>query len=309
MPITRTTLLAGPAAATFGGHTFFARDGILISPALEMGLVNSDANGVIDGSVSGAMVKIQFTLSTPFADLIALYPHLQGTPGASLFGASDLPLVLISANGMRMTFSAVAIVAMPDLFLTARGPVAGAVTFLAIGARSQGVMTSNRLVTIDTAAMPSAPGGTPQLADDFAITWGAAPWANLRARDGVRIQFALTTKPVVSDANALLDLTLERLAVEARFSPASPDGPAEADVVAALQLQGALPGRLLSAGAQTLTIAGEHLWVELPLAQLTRAELAFDAVRPRVGELTFVAERALVEAAEPMATLTEGMPT
>jgi hypothetical protein len=309
MPITRTTLLAGPAAATFGGRTFFAQDGILISPALETDVVNSDANGAIDGSVSGVMVNIQFTPSAPFADLIALYPQLQGAPGASLFGASDLPLVLISANGVRMTFSAVAIIAMPDLFLTTRGPVAGAVTFLAIGARSQGVMTSNRLVTIDTASMPSTPGGTPQLADDFVLTWGAAPWADLRARDGVRIRFALTTKPVISDANALLDLTLERLTVEARFIPASPDGPAEADLINALQLQGALPGRLLSAGARTLTMAGEHLCLELPLAQLTSAELAFDAVRPRVGELTFVAERALVETAAPMATLTEGIPT
>jgi hypothetical protein len=78
-----------------------------------------------------------------------------------------------------------------------------------------------------------------------------------------------------------------------------------------LQVQGALPGRLLSEGAQTLDVAGEHLWLRLPLAQLTRGSLTFDAVHSRVGELVFTAGRALLEAesaAEALATLTEGEP-
>ena len=312
MPITRTTLLGGPAAATFNGHTFFAYDGILVTPALEINAVDSDTQGVLDATVSQTPVTIKFTPSAPFADLLALYPWTQGAPGTSLFGSADTPLVLTAANGVRLTFAAAAVLAMPDLLLTNRGPIAGAVTFLALGARSLAVTAANRFVTVDTASIPLAPGGTPQLADDFAITWGGAPWLKLRARDGVRIHFALQTKPVVSNANALLDLTLERLDVEARFSPATPSGPAEVDLVAALQLQGAnaLPGRLLSATANTLDVAGDHLWVRLPLAQLVRGELAFDAVHPRLGELTFMAERAWLGTGLPAAlvSLTEGMP-
>jgi hypothetical protein len=82
-------------------------------------------------------------------------------------------------------------------------------------------------------------------------------------------------------------------------------------VVAALQVQGALPGRLLSEGAQMLDVAGEHLWLRLPMAQLTRGPLAFDAVHPRVGELVFTAGRALLEAesaAEALVSLSEGEP-
>ena len=200
--------------------------------------------------------------------------------------------------------------------MTTHGSVAGAVTFLALGARSLPITASNRLVTIDTASIPTAPLGTPQLTDDFAITWGgagstgSAPWVNLRARDGVRIHFELKTRPVFSDANALLDLTLERLEVEARFTPATPGGPAEADLIAALQLQGAnaLPGRSLAATARTLDIAGNHLWVQLPLAQVVGGSLAFDVVRGRLGELVFRAERAFVGVAEALMSLTEGMP-
>jgi hypothetical protein len=308
MPVTRTSLLAGPAAATFNGHTFFAHDGILITPALETGPVESDAQGVIDATVSGALTKIQFTPSAPLADLVALYPHLQGAPGASLFGITDVPLVLIGANGVRLTFAAVAIVAMPDLVLSNRGPVTGAVTFLARGARGLGVTAANRLVTIDTATMPEPARGTPQLADDFAITWGAAPWLKLRARDGVRVHFALHTKRVVSDANAWLDWTLDRLEVEARFTPASPAGPVESNLVSALGLQGpnAMPGRALSATATALEVVGEHLCLRLPLAQLVRAELAFDAVHPRIGELVFVAERAWLEVDVPAALASLG---
>jgi len=311
MPITRTTLLSGPAAATFNGHTFFARDGILVTPALEIEAVDSDAQGVLDATVTGEPVTIKFTPSAPFADLIALYPYLAGTPGTPLFGATDTPLVLVAANGVRLTFAAAAITQMPDLELSSRGTVAGAVTFLALGARSLPITAANRLVAIDTADFPALPTTPPQLADDFEITWGSAPWLSLRARDGIKIHFAMKTSPVVSDANAQLDLTLDTLAVEARFTPASPDGPAESDLFEALGLEGGLPGRLLSAEAQTLQVAGEHLWVELPLAQMSRGALVFDAVHGRVGELVFTAGRALLAAeatAESLGTMTEGMP-
>jgi hypothetical protein len=317
MPVTRTTLLSGPAAATFNGHTFFARDGILVTPALELDAVDSDAQGVLDATVTGAPVTIKFSPSAPFADLIALYPYTLGTPGMSLFGSADTPLVLVAANGVRLTFSAVAIIQMPDLTLSSSGTAAGAVTFLALGARSLPITAANRLVTIDTAEFPALPTTPPQLADDFEITWsgagstGSSSWLNLRARDGVKVHFAMKTSPVVSAANALLDLTLDSLAVEARFTPGTPGGPAEADVFEALQVQGALPGRLLSTGAQTLDVAGEHLWLQLPLAQLTQGPLTFDAVHARVGELVFTAGRALLGAEsepEALVTLTEGEP-
>jgi hypothetical protein len=311
MSITRTTLLSGPAAATFNGHTFFARDGILVTPGLELEAVDSDSQGVLDATASLQPVMIKFTPSTPFADLVALYPWLEGAPGASLFGESDTPLILVAANGVRLTFAAAAIVGMPDLHLSANGSVVGAVTFLALGARTLPITAANRLVTIDAASMPSAPSGTPELTDDFVITWGGAPWVNLRARDGVRIRFGMKTRPVVSDANAVLDLTLEKLEVEARFTPATPGGPGEIDFIEALQLQGAsaLPGRSLAATGQTLDIAGEHLWVRLPLAQVVAGSLAFDVAQGRMGELTFVAERAFVgEGAEVLMSLKEGMP-
>jgi hypothetical protein len=309
MSITQTTLLGGPAAATFNGHTFFASDGILVTPALELEAVDSDTQGVLDATVSSGPVTIKFTPSAPFADLVSLYPWTMANPGAALFGASDLPLVLTAANGVRLTFAAAAIVQMPDLTLTNRGPVAGAVTFTALGARLIGLTTPNRLLTVDAATMPAAVPGTPQLADDFVITWGAAPWVNLRARDGVRIRFAMKTKPVLSDANAVLDVTLERLEVQASFTPATPGGPAEIDLINAMQLQGAnaLPGRALSATAETLEIAGQHVWAQLPLAAISRGGLLFDATHPRLGELTFVAERALLgNAAVALAELAEG---
>jgi hypothetical protein len=313
MPVTRTTLLSGPAAATFNGHTFFARDGILVTPALELEAVDSDAQGVLDATATFAPVMIKFSPSAPFADLIALYPYTLGTPGMSFFGAADMPLVLVAANGVRLTFSAAAIVQMPDLSLGASDSVAGTVTFVALGARSLPITAANRLVTIDTAEFPALPTTPPQLADDFEITWGGTPWLNLRARDGVKVHFAMKTRPVMSAANALLDLTLDSLAVEVRFMPGTPGGPAETDVFEALQAQGAdsLPGRLLSAEAQTLDVAGEHLWLQLPLAQLTQGPLTFDAVHSRVGELVFTAGRALLGAeAEPevLVTLTEGEP-
>jgi hypothetical protein len=293
----------------FNGHTFFARDGILVTPALEIAAVDSDAQGVLDATITGTPVTIKFTPTAPFTDLVTLYPYTIGTPGMSLFGRADSPLVLVAANGVRLTFSAVAIIQMPDLNLSASDTAGGAVTFLALGARSLPINASNRLVTIDTADLPALPTTPPQLGDDYEITWGGAPWLNLRAPHGVQVHFAMKTSPVLSAANALLDLTLDSLHVEVRFAPATPDGPVEADVFEALRLQGALPGRLLSSGAQTLDVAGDHLWLRLPLAQLTQGPLTFDAVHRRVGELVFTAGRALLGAeaqAQTLVSLSEG---
>ncbi len=311
MPLRRTTLLSGPATATFGGHTYFAQSGILVTPALELAAVNSDAQGQLDATATAGPVTIKFTPFAPYADLIALYPYLAGAPGTSLFGAADAPLVLVASNGVRLTFSAAAILQMPDLTLGAGGAVAGSVTFVALGARSLPITAANRLVTIDTAAFPALPTTTPQLADDFEITWGLAPWVKLRALEGVKVQFTMTASPVLSAANALLDLTLDALEVEVRFAPGTAGGPAEADVFEALQMEGTLPGRLLSAGAQTLDVAGEHLWLRLPLAQLTAGPMTFDAVHRRVGELVFTAGRAVLGAEASLAalaSLSEGEP-
>ena len=313
MPVTRTTLLGGPASATFGGHTFFAQNGIVVTPALELESVDSDSQGVLDATATLAPVNIKFAPTAAFADLLALYPYTACEPGQSLFGAVDTPLVLVASNGVRLTFSAAAITQMPDLTLSSSGVVAGAVTFLALGARSLPITAANRLVTIDTAAVPSPSSVPPQLSDDFEITWGSDPWVALRALDGVTVKFAMKTTPVMSAANALLDLTLESLTVTASFIPATPTGPEEADVFAALQAQGpdALPGRLLSQGAQSFEVAGEHLFLQMPLAQLTQGPLRFDATHPRVGELIFTATRALLSAEpvlEGLVTLTEGEP-
>jgi hypothetical protein len=314
MPVTRTTLLGGPATATYAGHTFSAQNGILLTPALELDAVDSDAQGVLDATVNlGAPVTIRFAPSAPFADLVALYPFLEGEAGTSLFGASDTPLVLLAANGVRLTFAAVAITQMPDLSLTSKGAVAGTVTFLARGTRGLPIAAANRLVAIDTTTDLPASSAPVQLSDDFAITWGGAPWVNLQALDGVTVKFAMKSAPVLSDANALLDMTLESLAVTAGFTPGTPTGPAEADVFAALEVQGvaALSGRPLSSTAHTLEVAGEHLWLRLPSAQLTAGPLRFDAKLPRVGELVFAATRALLGAdatATALASLTEGEP-
>ena len=296
MPITRTTLLSGPASATFNGHTFFAHDGILITPALELDAVDSSSEGALDDTVSSGPVTIKFTPSATLADLLALWPYTMGKPGTPLFGPIDQPLVLVAANGIRLTFAAVAITQMPDLDLGSRGAVAGAVTFLALGARSLGLTDPNRVVAFDTATEPIPASGSPQLTDDYVVTWGGAPWVNLRSRDGIRLRSTMKTRPVLSDANALLDLTLERLEVTAAFTPATPNGPAEADLISALELQGtnSLPSRPLSAQAQALSIVGQGFSVEFPAATPTRGELLFDATRGRLGELIFKAERVLL---------------
>ena len=139
-------------------------------------------------------------------------------------------------------------------------------------------------MAIDTTDdFPVAPVGTPELADDFVISWGASPWTGLRARDGVRIHFKMKVRPVFSDANAVVDWTLESLGVEARFIPVSAPGPDEGAVMGALEVQGALPGRSVADGGEMLVVAGGDWTVLVPRAELVSGELAFEAVKGRVG--------------------------
>jgi len=300
MGVTRTTLLSGPAAVSYLGRTFWARDGVLVSPALELADVDSDAHGVLDSTVIDSPVAIRFTPSAAARDLVALYPHLDGSAGKSLFGAADVPLVITASNGVRLRFAAVALVQMPNLILGAVDEVAGPVSFLALPARGSAVGEAGRVVAFDTATLPAMPDSSPQLSDGYMLSWGDAPWAPLRARDGFRVSFALKTEPVLSDANGLLDLTLESLAVEVRFVPASPSGPAEMDVLDALYIEAA-SGRALSASARQLSILGDSLSLVLPEAAMVKASPAFAAEAGRVGEVAIAAGRAVLQTIEALA--------
>ncbi|MEI9999386.1 MAG: hypothetical protein WDO13_09560 [Verrucomicrobiota bacterium] len=123
MPVTRTTtLLGGPALAIYNGHTLVARDG---NPGDAGAGARCGRFGCAghprcnrDGGAGENPVPRR---RAPFADLVALYLFLDGAPGTPLFGASDVPLVLVAANGVRLTFAAVAIAQMPDLALGVRG--------------------------------------------------------------------------------------------------------------------------------------------------------------------------------------------
>ena len=152
MSITRTTLLGGPAATTFNGHTFFAQDGILVTPALELAAVDSDTQGVLDETVSSGPVTIKFTPTAPFADLVALYPYAMGAAGMSLFGTSDAPLALTAANGVRLTFAAAS--SGLDGTVISGGPADAPVTAKIIQCVSQDLLLRSGCFNGQTAIFP-----------------------------------------------------------------------------------------------------------------------------------------------------------
>lgn len=290
MGVTRTTLLSGPAAVSYAGHIYWAREGVVVSPALELAAVESDAEGVLDSTVVDSPVTIRFVPSVPARDLVALYPHLDGAVGKSLFGAADVPLVITASNGVRLTFAAVALVQMPDLHLGVDGDGVGTVSFLALPARGSSVNSPGRVVTFDTATLPAMPASSPQLTDDYVLFWGVkAPAPALRSLDGFHVSFSLKTEPVLSDANGVLDVTLVSLAVEVIFMPeARAGGPWDAEALNGF-LIAADPGHALSASSRMLGLIGDSFSLFLPEAALVRAGVIFSGTADRMTAVVFAA--------------------
>jgi hypothetical protein len=297
MGATRASLIQGVGRAVRGSYTSQAETEFSISLREKLSPVKLNG-GSIDTRIieylaelilqgDGRMTAAALTLFwNSFASL---------APGASLFGASDTPLLVHGSDGALHTLIASAVTKMPSIILHPEKAAVGPVTFTGILGTGLDFDDANSFYNIATGATYDDAGFLPAdvLRQQYTAAWsGKTGFTAFEMQDGWTIDFNLTANPVMVQG-VTRDFKFVNLEVMARGIPV---GPTTAQINDAMKLTGtgALVGRSAHANAAELTITGvsdSAIHVTIPKAMLINATHTFSGEKLRNGEVAFYACR------------------
>lgn len=292
MAISRSSILRGPAVVTFGGATFYSKDDIQLEMSLGTFEVVTSLLGKVDERVNSRAMKVRFTPAGEWEALSVLWPYGASNIGDSVFTATDLPLLIQTRDGKRITLSAAAVTQMPSIDLSAGRTLIGPVEFTAIGTdATEWTAASSIIATASNAWSDVSFASSSIKTQPYTAAWGgSSPWSSFQSMDGFKVDFDLALTPIETDSDGLVDMTVANLGVRCRCTPM---GITEAQLVTALRLQdtGNSRGRSLNANSNTLTVSGTGVSVAIAGAQMKAGAMQFGTTAPRIGEVEFVATR------------------
>lgn len=299
--INRTTILTGPALVTFAGQTFWSKGDVTVNVKNERLNIDTAHFGKVDERISDKRIEVSFEPSGAFSAALAavLWPYAATAPGASIYGATDRPLVVWARDGKKITVHNASVTGMPSIRLGVSKTMMGAIKFTGLLANSTDPSNAAAYYTLATATYPGDTGFA--VADiktgAYASAWGASPWDAFQTEDGWEISFGMQLAEQAVDAFGTVDMTLQGLTVSAK---AMPVGPAESDIMAKLAPNNALGGSI-AALAAALNISATGIYVRVYNAAMVDSGFVFGSQKKRIGATEWQATRTVTAgAADPL---------
>lgn len=216
-------------------------------------------------------------------------------PGASIYGATDIPLIVTGSDTAVHTLKCSALTGMPSIILHPERAAIGQATFTGIIGSAKDWTATDAFYEVtgsgtytDSTWVPSDP-----LRQQYSAAYGAiAGLTDFQAVDGWQIDFRLSLA-VTKVQGITRDMKFTGLEVMARCQPADST---TAQIIAALKVPAAsagATGRSLFTAAQNLVITGADAvaHVTIPKASIYTGAFNFSGERLRVGEVAFYACR------------------
>ncbi len=294
--------ITGPAVAIFNGVTYYFQDGLKGSIKRNTGNIVVDNFGEI-AQISKDLV-VEYTgkpagrLDATYLD--SMFPDPRNKHGQSIFGSSDVPLVIWAQNPFDMsdlnkvTWARGAIQKSPTVLCSAtRGQiVSGEITFATL-------MKSDFILDAAGAWYDSEYAAyTGDLLDPdeirygrYTATFGSDPtYADMLAIDGFTIEATFATKDIPVDNFGIIDRTYDASSYTAtcKFKPANLT---DAEVTALIKLQdtGALlPGDVIGGTNEDLIIASDAFIVTLKNCGALGSESMYKTGELQRGEVQFI---------------------
>ncbi len=295
--------ITGPAVAIFNGQTYYFQDG------LKGSLKRNTANIVVDNFGEIAQIAKDFVVEftgKPVGRLSAAYlgsmfPDARNTHGSSVFGSTDLPLIIWAQhpfNGSdlnKVTWVRGAISKSPTILLSAtRGQIIGGeITFTALMASDFDLTASdawyeaiNATYTGDTLDVDQVRYGR------YTAAFGVEPdpYDAMLAIDGFQIEQTWGTKDIEVDNFGIIDRVYDASSFVAscKFKPANLT---DAEVTTLIQLQDTdalLPGDVIGGDNQDLVITSDVFGVTLTNCGALGSESLYQTGTLQRGEVMFV---------------------
>jgi hypothetical protein len=303
MALDKTLLSRGPAIVTYDGETFYTNADILSRFGPVWNPVNTSMYGQVDKVLTDRVYKVALRLWGAWEHLSVLFPSYAMAPqvGASIFGTTATPLVILARNGDRVTYANAQITKLANLFLGVDADLFAAdVEFTCIIGNSSGSTMHN---PEDANAYYTTATGQSYADGAFAKTnykrvrftgaWGAvAGFTAVIPQRGFQIAWELDARPLTCDGLGTVDFTIGENVLQGACK-CIPIQPTMAQLEAQVAAQGVALGTLLSNNVADLTLTGNggSPVITLKSAGITEHGYAFGIEPLRQGEITWTTTR------------------
>lgn len=289
MAITSTSVQRGPALVTFGGVTFYAKDGIRISAPIQNSKLTSDNFGSLHAIREDAMHTISFTPVGEWESLSVLYPYDVSDIGAGVF-TGTAELVVHWKTGQKRTYHNVAMTKMPDIILSAGKTLFGAIEFVALTDAGTEIGAANSLYTDATLTYPGDANFSATAIKTlcYSVTHSDFTPSTLVTEGGVVVSFDLAFLDEKSDCEGTYDKVLTDLRVKATVTPLTSTKAAMGALGAGVAM-----GANISNGAEALIIsnAGGGVYVYVYGAAITEIQYAAGNGARHIGQVSLEAQK------------------
>ncbi len=129
----RTEIIKGPAVVIRGGHTYFTQDAISLKANKETYSVPSNILGSAAKRITSKSFTVSFVPQGLLDTAASYFPWGIGDLGASIFGQADVPLVIHTLSGRKLTFGASGNLGVKSVHLGADKAALGEIQFLCLG--------------------------------------------------------------------------------------------------------------------------------------------------------------------------------
>jgi hypothetical protein len=303
MALDKSLLSRGPAIVTYGGETFYTNADILSRFGPVWNPVSTSMYGQVDKVLSDRVYKVALRLWGAWENLSVLFPSYAMAPqvGASIFGTTATPLVILARNGDRITYANAQITKLANLFLGVDSDLFAAdVEFTCIIGNSSGSTLhnpedANAYYTTDTGQTyaDGAFAKTNYKRVRFTGAWGSVTgFTAVIPQRGFQISWELDARSLTCDGFGTVDFTIGESVLQGACK-CIPIQPTIAQLETQAAAQGVALGTLLSNNVADLTLTGNGGGPVITLkgAGITKHGYAFGIEPLRQGEITWTTTR------------------
>jgi hypothetical protein len=281
----RTTIVRGPCKITYDSATFYSKGGFVLTQTNATFDKETDAYGNVGKSKTDLQIVVEFEPVGEIEALTVLYSHGNTAMGASIYGASDKPLVIVAADD-TYTINNAQITQMPSIRCTANNTAFGSVQFtglLEIGGNPN-ALTDYMSISAG-AAIGTAFDATKIVTAPYTATLGGS--LSFMSEAGFEIAFDLSLAPIMVDGIGTVDMALQNLGCTITCIPTGIAKDSFQSYFGSLDAGEDLASATLD--ISTSTTGGLNF--DCAAVQVIDAQSRFSPTENRLGQVTFAAKR------------------
>jgi hypothetical protein len=281
----RTTIVRGPCKITYDSATFYSKSGVVLTTTVSTFDKETDAYGVVSKAKTDFPIVIEFEPVGEIEALTVLFPYGNTAMGASIYGSTDKPLVIVSLDKTYTILNA-QITQMPTISCSANKTAFGSVQFTGLLKKDgdpqniEDYYTTTSGASIGTAFNPTLIVTAPYVA-----TLGALD--PFMSAEGFEISFDLALAPVMVDGIGTVDMSMQGIGCNITCVPTGID---QLDFDAFFDNLNSGED-LASTALDISTTTSGGLNFDCAAVQVTELQRNFSAADNRLGTLTMSAKR------------------